>query len=196
MKIYVKTTRNGNVRLKFESRDRELIITKTEIETIYDKREFVISDCGTLLHVQTNCLVLIENSHSYSGDEGTVKYTKCFMNTYKFLVTLSKLLESKIIDKEIILDSARFRFKDDEKPELGFAQIIRHDLFKGSRAIKEALEIASKEELMHLKRILSRYLNQGFTIGNDFCRASFTMYGRYNGGIIFHSHSQTYSVHT
>lgn len=199
MKITVKKQKqSGNLRIEF---CEVFYITREEIDRTLEGQGYGLArNCGNILSMTGSCMTFIDSPHSYSQTSGHCEFLKCELDVVKFFARLRQnFYTGSHLMTEQVFDSYSFRHRVEEVPALNFVQIVRHELFQGHRAIKEAIEIVGREEMMHLRQLLRGYIHRRCAIYNDFCKASFTFSSttsKFFGGIIFHNHSQTYSTHT
>ena len=179
----------------------QVYLTLDEFETAARDGCGTFNDCGEVCMVRSEQLVFIENAAHKYDLEGTLRYVRIPMDCKKFFARVKDLRDRGFIKAEFVtLDSESFQFKRDAAPLLTFTEILRSKLFLAREKLYEAVHAVSKEQLLKLREEISRLIAQNKVIAPDFAYASFYFYpadGKgYNGGIIFHPSSQSYSVHT
>lgn len=179
----------------------QVYLTMEELNEVLEKGSGTFNDCGEVCMVRTEQLVFIENAAHKVDLEGTLRFVRIPMDCKKFFERVNDLRERGFIKSEFVtLDSESFQFKREPVTILGFAQILKHRRFRAKEKLFEAVHHVSAEQMLKLREDISRIIGQGKVIAPDFCACSFYFYPEngqgYNGGIIYHPSSQTYSVHT
>jgi hypothetical protein len=179
----------------------QFYMTLEEFEEVLEKGSGAFNDCGEICMVRTEQLVFVENVAHKHDLEGTTRYARVPMDCRKFFERVKDLRDRGFVKEQFVtLDSESFQFKRETASVLGFAEILKHNLFRAKDKLFEAVRIAPADQLMKLREDISRMIRQGKVIAPDHCEGSFYFYPEngqgYNGGIIFHKNSQSYSVHT
>lgn len=179
----------------------QVYLTLDEFETAARDGCGTFNDCGEVCMVRSEQLVFIENAAHKYDLEGTLRYVRIPMDCKKFFARVKDLRDRGFIKAEFVtLDSESFQFKREPFEPMTFTEILRNGLFKAREKLYSAVRAVPREQMFKLRDDLSRMLRQGKVIVPDHCEHSFYFYpydGKgYNGGIIFHPSSQSYSVHT
>lgn len=159
------------------------------------------SDCGNVLHANYSSLTFYKYASDTLGERET-KTVTFRMDCAKFFKRIKQLVDDGVVteSKSLELCTDSFRFRGDDFPELGWADILRSDRFKAVSGLKEAMTKVSAAALRSLKRLLSIKLSQGFTLypdgGPSFYFEFRSGNAVSNGGIIYDSRNETYSIHT
>ena len=172
-----------------------------EFEAVLAEGGGTFNDCGEVLMARGEQIVFIENAAHQVDAEGTLRYLRVPMDTAKFFKRVKDLADRGIVTESFKeFDPESFAPKWEPAPELSFSDILKHGLFRARATLFEAARAVPKEQLLVLRREISRLLRQGKAIVPDPAALSFYFYPEsgsgYNGGIIWHGYSKSYSVHT
>lgn len=205
MKIQVRITERCLVIMA----GAESTLYTSQFYMLFDELETVIanggygtfSDCGEICMIHSEQLIFIENASTKNDFEGTVRYLRIPMDCLKFFSRMKDLRDRGLIgEKFVTLDTKSFRLRTEPVRVMTFTEILRHEYFDAKDKLYEAMRTVPREQMFKLREDISRMLDRGKRIVADGCVASFYFYQAvgegYNGGIIYHQHSKSYSVHT
>lgn len=202
MKINVRKTDNCIVIKVHVGSEMNFYITRNEVEQFINGDIRSTVDGGNIIVVHHEYISFVENMYG-GGDVvgGDAIFTRIKLDTKRFFTVMLDLFDRDVLPEDDYMKfrSGSFWFKRKHNVVLGYAQILMHPQFRAHATLKNALYEVPREQLRELKKLISRIIDQGKVIVPDL-GSSFYFYPEdrngYNGGIIYHSGSERYSIHT